>query len=65
MHFLVGVLPLFVGYVVFGATMFGANVPRFQGIAATATTLFAIANGDEIRVTFDAVMTEHAMLGSV
>ncbi|KAH9128698.1 hypothetical protein LEN26_005755 [Aphanomyces euteiches] len=51
-EFLIGVFPLFVGYIVFGAVMFGATVPRFAGVAATATTLFAIANGDEIRETF-------------
>ncbi|ETV88852.1 hypothetical protein, variant 2 [Aphanomyces astaci] len=51
-EFLIGVCPLFVGYVLFGTIMFGATVPRFAGMAATATTLFALANGDEIRDTF-------------
>lgn len=54
-QFLVGVLPVFVGYVLFGTIMFGAHVPRFQSPSATATTLFSVANGDEIHDTFNSV----------
>ncbi|TYZ69375.1 hypothetical protein PybrP1_005637 [[Pythium] brassicae (nom. inval.)] len=54
-QFLVGVLPVFVGYVLFGTILFGAHVPRFQSASATATTLFSVANGDEIHDTFNAV----------
>lgn len=54
-QFLVGVLPVFVGYVLFGTILFGAHVPRFQSPSATATTLFSVANGDEIHDTFNAV----------
>ncbi|OQS02592.1 hypothetical protein THRCLA_05056 [Thraustotheca clavata] len=56
-EFLIGVGPLFVGYVLFGSVMFGNHVPRFQGLMTTATTLFAIANGDEVRMTFDSLST--------
>ncbi|EGZ07824.1 hypothetical protein PHYSODRAFT_526427 [Phytophthora sojae] len=55
MQFLVGVLPIFVGFVLFGTVMFGAKVPRFQSASATATTLFSVANGDEIHDTFNDV----------
>lgn len=54
-QFLAGVLPIFVGFVLFGTVMFGAKVPRFQTAGATATTLFSVANGDEIHDTFNAV----------
>lgn len=54
-QFLAGVLPIFVGYVLFGTIMFGAHVPRFQSAGATATTLFSVANGDEIHDTFNSV----------
>ncbi|RLN46988.1 hypothetical protein BBJ28_00010043 [Nothophytophthora sp. Chile5] len=54
-QFLVGVLPIFVGFVLFGTVMFGAKVPRFQSASATATTLFSVANGDEIHDTFNDV----------
>ncbi|OQR90446.1 hypothetical protein ACHHYP_05510 [Achlya hypogyna] len=54
-QFLLGVGPLFVGYVLFGTVVFGSQVPRFQGLTTTATTLFAIANGDEVRLTFDSL----------
>ncbi|KAL3664480.1 hypothetical protein V7S43_010234 [Phytophthora oleae] len=55
MRFLVGVLPIFVGFVLFGTVMFGAKVPRFQSASATATTLFSVANGDEVHDTFNDV----------
>ncbi|KAF1779338.1 Polycystin cation channel, PKD1/PKD2 [Phytophthora cactorum] len=55
MQFLVGVLPIFVGFVLFGTVMFGAKVPRFQSASSTATTLFSVANGDEIHDTFNDV----------
>ncbi|KAG7395303.1 Mucolipin-2 [Phytophthora boehmeriae] len=55
LQFLVGVLPIFVGFVLFGTVMFGAKVPRFQSASATATTLFSVANGDEIHDTFSDV----------
>jgi hypothetical protein len=54
-QFIAGVLPIFVGYVLFGTIMFGAKVPRFQSASATATTLFSVANGDEIHDTFNSV----------
>lgn len=54
-QFLAGVLPIFVGYVLFGTIMFGAKVPRFQSAGVTATTLFSVANGDEIHDTFNSV----------
>ncbi|KAE8998499.1 hypothetical protein PR001_g19307 [Phytophthora rubi] len=55
MQFLVGVLPIFVGFVLFGTVMFGAKVPRFQSASTTATTLFSVANGDEVHDTFNDV----------
>ncbi|KAF4319024.1 hypothetical protein BBO99_00006788 [Phytophthora kernoviae] len=55
LQFLVGVFPIFVGFVLFGTVMFGAKVPRFQSASATATTLFSVANGDEIHDTFSDV----------
>ncbi|CAI5724010.1 unnamed protein product [Peronospora farinosa] len=52
MQFLIGVLPIFIGFVLFGTVMFGAKVPRFQSASVTATTLFSVANGDEVHDTF-------------
>ncbi|TDH66880.1 uncharacterized protein CCR75_003387 [Bremia lactucae] len=54
-QFLVGVFPIFVGFVLFGTVMFGSRVPRFQSASTTATTLFSVANGDEIHDTFNDV----------
>ena len=55
LQFLAGVLPIFVGFVLFGTVMFGTKVPRFQNASTTATALFSVANGDEIYDTFNDV----------
>uniref|UniRef100_A0AAV1TRP2 Polycystin cation channel PKD1/PKD2 domain-containing protein n=1 Tax=Peronospora matthiolae TaxID=2874970 RepID=A0AAV1TRP2_9STRA len=55
LQFLTGVLPIFVGFVLFGTVMFGMKVPRFRSASTTATALFSVANGDEIYDTFNDV----------
>ena len=55
LQFLTGVLPIFVGFVLFGTVMFGTKVPRFRSASTTATALFSVANGDEIYDTFNDV----------
>ena len=39
-------------FFVFGAALFGSRSSRFKTVEATATTLFAVMNGDEMRDTF-------------
>ena len=50
--FLLGTLPMYFAFFVFGTVMFGSHSTRFRTVEATATTLFAVMNGDEMRPTF-------------
>ena len=47
-----GTMPIYVCFFVFGAALFGSRSSRFKTVEATATTLFAVMNGDEMRDTF-------------
>ena len=49
---LVSVAPIILGYVMAGTIAFSSESTRFENFLATANTLFAVANGDEIRLTF-------------
>ena len=51
-------LPIYTGYVVFGVSTFGAQVPQFQTFSSAAINLFAILNGDECRQTYVAVQKD-------
>merc|ERR1711907_55717 len=52
LRFLVGVLPIMMGYAFFGMTYFGSESDRFSTFGASMVTLFAVLNGDVIRETF-------------
>lgn len=52
LRFLVGVLPIMMGYAFFGMTYFGSESDRFSSFGASMVTLFAVLNGDVIRETF-------------
>ena len=52
LRFMVGVLPIMMGYAFFGMTYFGAASDRFETFGASMVTLFAVLNGDVIRETF-------------
>lgn len=49
--FLIGVMPLFLGYVFLGVAMFW-NSKRFQTSSGAMVTLFAVLNGDMVYDTF-------------
>jgi len=49
---IVGILPVTLGYVVFGVVLYGGSVSRFGSFTATAVTLFGVCLGDEIWPTF-------------
>ena len=49
------VAPVYMGYVIFGVSMFGAQVPQFESFGAAAITLFATLNGDENRQAYEAI----------
>ena len=52
LQFLASVVPLFVGWGLFGLTMFGAYAPRWANRSMTFITLFAYVNGDAMQETF-------------
>lgn len=54
-QFLIGVLPIFIGYALLGMVCFGDEVDRFGDITQTLKTLFSVVNGDVIYDTFNAV----------
>lgn len=54
-QFLLGVLPLFVGYALLGLVCFGDVSDRFGDMTETLRTLFAIVNGDVIYDNFNAI----------
>ena len=49
-------LPLMMGYAVFGLCMFGDHVDRFSTLGMAITTLFSVSFGDEIWVTIRAIV---------
>ena len=52
LRFLVGVLPIMMGYAFFGMAYFGSESDRFSTFGSSMVTLFAVLNGDVIRETF-------------
>ncbi len=51
-RFMVGVMPMMLGYALFGMVCFGSYSDRFSSFSAAMITLFAVLNGDVIRETF-------------
>lgn len=51
-RFLVGVIPVFLAYAIFGVVYFGNYTERFGSITDSMITLFAVLNGDVIRETY-------------
>jgi hypothetical protein len=51
-RFMVGVMPMMLGYAFFGMVCFGSYSDRFESFSASMITLFAVLNGDVIRETF-------------
>ena len=47
-QFVVGVIPIFFGYVFCGMTLFGNHSDLFSSTKATSVTLFALMNGDRL-----------------
>jgi len=51
-RFLLGVVPILLGYALFGMLYFGDHSERFGSFGMSMITLFAVLNGDVIRETF-------------
>lgn len=61
--FLLGTLPIFIGFVVFGTIQFSTYSRRFRDLPTTAITLFCTMNADEMIGTFTDVDRNHKVLG--
>ena len=65
LRFMVGVLPIMMGYAFFGMTYFGSESDRFETFGASMVTLFAVLNGDVIRETFLNLMPVYPVMSQV
>ena len=65
LRFMVGVLPIMMGYAFFGMTYFGSESDRFETFGASMVTLFAVLNGDVIRETFLNLMPIYPVMSQV
>ena len=61
-QFLIGILPVFMGYSLLGLVFFGNRREEFGSIVNTWTTLFGVVNGDSILDTINAI-SFHTVLG--
>jgi hypothetical protein len=51
-RFVMGVIPIFLGYALFGMLYFGSWSERFGSLGLAMITLFSVLNGDVMRETF-------------
>ena len=65
LRFLVGVLPVFLGYSFFAVLLWGDRVPRFADPRTAFITLFANLNGDVVRETFMSLVNVHPITGQL
>jgi Polycystin cation channel len=64
-RFLVGVLPVFLGYAMFGVAFFATATTRFATVDAASVTLFALLNGDVIHDVFDELHPAHPLISRI
>ena len=57
LRFIVGCMPLYLGYSVLGTVMFGRVSDDFASVRRTWVTLFSLLNGDSMLDVFDGVYT--------
>jgi hypothetical protein len=61
-RFIIGALPILIGYALCGMLLFGSYTKFFQGLHNSLVTLFASANGDALHDTFDAIYGQNKAL---
>lgn len=64
-RFLVGVLPVFLGYAIFGVAFFASYSENFSTLDKAAVTLFALLNGDVIHDVFEELYPYHPILSRI
>jgi len=63
--FMIGVLPVYMGFVFFGVAYFAAFSDLFKDPDAASVTLFALLNGDVIHDVFDAIYDASPVISRV
>jgi len=64
-RFLVGVLPIFLGYAMFGVAFFSTAAETFGTLGDASTTLFSLLNGDSIHDVFDQLYPAHPIISRI
>jgi len=64
-RFLVGVMPVFLGYSLFGVAFFASTSIRFASLDLASVTLFSLLNGDVIHDVFDELHPSHPIMSRV
>ncbi|ETO17267.1 hypothetical protein RFI_20065, partial [Reticulomyxa filosa] len=63
--FVVGVLPIFIGFACFGVAYFATSSSLFSTIDEAAVTLFSLLNGDSIHDVFDAIYSASPIISRI
>ena len=64
LNYLIGVLPMFLGYAIFGKCIFWRS-EFFATLADAIASLFALMNGDSVYFIFDDLIKNHYLLGTI
>ncbi len=64
-RFLIGVLPVFLGYAMFGVAFFSTTSNNFATVDAACVTLFSLLNGDVIHDIFDDLFPTHPTISRI
>jgi hypothetical protein len=62
LKFVAGVVPIFMGYTVFGVAYFSDTTQEFSSLDRAAVTLFSVLNGDQVLDTFQQIAPKSLFL---
>jgi hypothetical protein len=65
LRFVVGILPIFVGYAIFGVAIFSPYSDYFASMDDASVTLFALLNGDDIHNIFEELSSFFPVLSRI
>jgi len=63
-RYITGVLPLFIGFILFGYCLFWES-ERFSSISSTMRTLFSMINGDSVYATFEDLKRDNFFISQI
>ncbi len=61
-RFIIGALPILIGYALCGMILFGSYTNLFRGFSNSVVTLFSAANGDNVHDTFDGIYGQNTVI---